>query len=123
MAISSILIATMEATGHGCQYLSALDHVLRIAECFCFVDDTDLVEASRDPWLAGEAILAQVQMALSLFGAEVSVRPGVPLTPKSPSGGSSISNGFQGLESGSSGAMKRCQGPCKSVTSRIDLRH
>ena len=66
VAISSILIDTMEAAGHGYQYLSALDHVLRIAECFCFVDDTDLVEAARNPLLAGEAILAQVQMALSM---------------------------------------------------------
>ena len=67
VAISSILIDTMEAAGHGFDFLSALDLSLRVAECFCFVDDTDLVEGAVNPEVMGDHLFVQIQKALSLW--------------------------------------------------------
>ena len=71
VAISSILIDTIKAKGFGCEFLSALDKCLEAAECFCFMDDTDLVQAALDPQSTALAILSKVQQALSLWSGSV----------------------------------------------------
>ena len=67
VAISSILIDTMEAAGHGFDFVSAIDWALNVAECFCFVDNTDLIEAASSLELRGKFLVHQIQKALSLW--------------------------------------------------------
>ena len=67
VAISSILITMMEAAGYGFECLSALDSNLVTAQCFCFVDDTDVIEASSSVNTSGEDILPSVQQAATLW--------------------------------------------------------
>jgi len=57
----------MESAGHGFDFISAINWALSVVECFCFVDDTHLIEAASSPKLRGEFLVYQVQKALSLW--------------------------------------------------------
>ncbi|CAJ1939713.1 unnamed protein product [Cylindrotheca closterium] len=56
--VSSVLITMMEAMGYGFECLSALESQLVTAQCFCFVDDTDVIEAGDTVLHSGEDICA-----------------------------------------------------------------
>ena len=61
VAISSILIGMMMGMGFGFDFLSSISWSPVTAECFCFVDDTDLCEAAPSVEHSGEAILPRVR--------------------------------------------------------------
>ena len=67
VAISSILITMMDAAGYGFECLTTLESKLVTAQCFCFVDDTDVIEASSTVDQSGESIFPSVQQAATLW--------------------------------------------------------
>ncbi|CAJ1970457.1 unnamed protein product, partial [Cylindrotheca closterium] len=71
ISVSSVLIAMMEAMGYGFECLSALESQLVTAQCFCFVDDTDVIEAGNTVHHSGEAICASVQAAATLWAGGI----------------------------------------------------
>ncbi|CAJ1955058.1 unnamed protein product, partial [Cylindrotheca closterium] len=71
ISVSSVLITMMEAMGYGFECLSALESQLVTAQCFCFVDDTDVIEAGNTVHHSGEAICALVQEAATLWAGGI----------------------------------------------------
>ncbi|CAJ1943904.1 unnamed protein product [Cylindrotheca closterium] len=65
ISVSSVLITMMEAMGYGFECLSALESQLVTAQCFCFVDNTNVIEAGNTVHHSGEAICASVQDAIN----------------------------------------------------------
>ena len=80
VAISAVLITMMAAEGCGFSSLSALSSLLVVADCFCFVDDSDVVQASDSVYTTGESLLPSVQNALNLWTGGVSATGGA-ITP------------------------------------------
>ncbi|CAJ1932275.1 unnamed protein product, partial [Cylindrotheca closterium] len=66
ISVSSVLITMMEAMGYGFEALSALESKLVMAQCFCFVDDTDVIGAGTTVQHSGESICPSVQAAAPL---------------------------------------------------------
>ncbi|CAJ1968496.1 unnamed protein product [Cylindrotheca closterium] len=71
ISVSSVLITMMEAMGYGFECLSALESKLVTAQCFCFVDDTNVIEAGNTVHHSGEAICASVQDAATLWAGGI----------------------------------------------------
>ncbi|CAJ1953819.1 unnamed protein product [Cylindrotheca closterium] len=71
ISVSSVLITMMEAMGYGFECLSALESQLVTAQCFCFVDDTDVIQAGNTVHHYGEAICASVQVAATLWAGGI----------------------------------------------------
>ena len=71
ISVSSVLITMMEAMGYGFECLSALESQLVTAQCFCFVDDTDVIEAGNTVHHSGESICASVQDAATLWAGGI----------------------------------------------------
>ncbi|CAJ1956165.1 unnamed protein product [Cylindrotheca closterium] len=69
--VSSVLITMMEAMGYGFECLLALESQLVTAQCFCFVDDTDVIEAGDTVHHSGEDICASVQAAATLWSGGI----------------------------------------------------
>ena len=76
VAISSILIDAMDAEGFGYTSRTALTDEEFFASCFCFVDDTDVMESKPDIGMTGETLLPSVQSALDLWSGGVSATGG-----------------------------------------------
>ncbi|CAJ1966523.1 unnamed protein product [Cylindrotheca closterium] len=71
ISVSSVLITMMEAMGYGFECLSALESQLVTAQCFCFVDNTDVIEAGDTVHHSGEDICASVQAAATLWSGGI----------------------------------------------------
>ena len=71
VAVSSILIIMMEAAGFGFECLSALESKLVSAQCFCFVDDTDVIESASSVLSSGEDVSGSVQKAATLWAGGI----------------------------------------------------
>ena len=71
VAVSSILIIMMEAAGFGFECLSALESKLVSAQCFCFVDDTDVIESAPSVLSSGEDVSGSVQKAATLWAGGI----------------------------------------------------
>ncbi|CAJ1943989.1 unnamed protein product [Cylindrotheca closterium] len=67
ISTSSVLITMMEAMGYGFECLLVLESQLVTAQCFCFVDNTDVIEAGGTVHHSGEDICASVQAAATLW--------------------------------------------------------
>ncbi|CAJ1956966.1 unnamed protein product [Cylindrotheca closterium] len=68
ISVSSVLITMMEAMGYGFECLLALESSQLVkAQCFCFVDYTDVIEAGDTVHHSGEDICASVQAAATLW--------------------------------------------------------
>src|SRR5210317_979062 len=67
VAVSSILITMMEAAGYGFECLTSISNSMVNAQCFAFIDDTDVIEAAYSVDERMEDILPQVQAAASLW--------------------------------------------------------
>jgi hypothetical protein len=76
VAISSILIDMMDEEGFGFSCRTALTDEEIFASCFCFVDDTDVMQSVSDPEAIGETVLPTVQSALTLWSGGVSATGG-----------------------------------------------
>ena len=76
VAISAILIDAMEAEGFGYKSRTAITNDEFFASCFCFVDDTDVMESKDDLELTGEDLLPSVQSALDLWSGGISATGG-----------------------------------------------
>ena len=76
VAISAILIDAMEAEGFGYTSRTALTNEEFFASCFCFVDDTDVMESKDDLEVTGEDLLPSVQSALDLWSGGISATGG-----------------------------------------------
>ncbi|CAJ1963068.1 unnamed protein product [Cylindrotheca closterium] len=74
--VSSIIIQMMVAMGFGFECLTAIDSHLVIAQCFCFVDDTDVIEAGASVDHSGEDICQSVQAAASMWAGGISATGG-----------------------------------------------
>lgn len=72
----------MQAAGFGFSFLSAVSGVLILADCFCFVDDSDVVEAAKSVESSGEDILDAVQKAMYLWAGLVRATGGALNPPK-----------------------------------------
>ena len=83
VAISSILIAMMASAGFGFTALSALSSELLSAICFCFVDDSDVVEASPSVQVTGESLPPRMQEAMDLWSGGVKATGGAIRPDKS----------------------------------------
>ena len=71
ISVSSVLITMMESMGYGFEALSALESTLVTAQCFCFVDDTDVIEAGNTVHHSGESICSSVQEAATLWSGGI----------------------------------------------------
>ncbi|CAJ1934887.1 unnamed protein product [Cylindrotheca closterium] len=67
ISVSSVLITMMEAMSYGFECLLALESQLVTAQCFCFADNTDVIEAGDTVHHSGEDICASVQAATTLW--------------------------------------------------------
>ncbi|CAJ1953161.1 unnamed protein product [Cylindrotheca closterium] len=76
VAISAILIDAMEAEGFGYKSNTALTNEEFFASCFCFVDDTDVMESNDNVETAGKDLLPLVQSALDLWSGGISATGG-----------------------------------------------
>ncbi|CAJ1969840.1 unnamed protein product [Cylindrotheca closterium] len=76
VAISTILIDAMEAEGFGYKSRTALTNKEFFALCFCFVDDTDVMESNDNVETTGEDLLPLVQSALDLWSGGISATGG-----------------------------------------------
>ncbi|CAJ1929260.1 unnamed protein product [Cylindrotheca closterium] len=76
VAISAILIDAMEAEGFGYTSQTALTNEEFFASCFCFVDDTDVMESNNNVETTGEDLLPSVQSALDLWSGGISATGG-----------------------------------------------
>ncbi|CAJ1933722.1 unnamed protein product, partial [Cylindrotheca closterium] len=72
VAISAILIDAMEAEGFGYKSQTALTNKEFFALCFCFVDDTNVMESNDNVETTGEDLLPLVQSALDLWSGGIS---------------------------------------------------
>lgn len=82
VAVSAILIGAMQANGFGFQFISALSGILVLADCFCFVDDSDVIKAAKSVESSGEQIFQSVQKAMDLWAAGVRATGGALNPPK-----------------------------------------
>lgn len=82
VAVSAILIRAMQANGFGFQFISALSGLLVMADCFCFMDDSDVIEAAKSVECSGEQIFHSVQKAMNLWSAGVCASGGALNPPK-----------------------------------------
>ncbi|CAJ1970518.1 unnamed protein product [Cylindrotheca closterium] len=71
----------MEAMGYGFECLSVLESQLVTAPCFCFVNDTDVIEAGNTVHHSGEAICASMQDAATLLAGGIRATGGA-INPK-----------------------------------------
>ena len=76
VAISSILIGMMMGMGFGFDFLSSISWSAVTAECFCFVDDTDLCEAAPSVEHSGESILPKVRQAMKWWSEAIRMTGG-----------------------------------------------
>jgi hypothetical protein len=83
VAISSILIGMMMGMGFGFDFLSSISWSPVTAECFCFVDDTDLCEAAPSVEHSGEAILPKVRQAMTWWSQAIRMTGGAIRPDKS----------------------------------------
>ncbi|CAJ1934702.1 unnamed protein product [Cylindrotheca closterium] len=83
VAISAILIDAMEAEGFGYKSRTALTNEEFFASCFCFVDDTDVMESNDNVETTGEDLLPSVQSALDLWLGSISATGGAIYPAKS----------------------------------------
>ncbi|CAJ1946857.1 unnamed protein product [Cylindrotheca closterium] len=72
VSVSSIIIQMMTAMGFGFECLTAIDSQLITAQCFCFVDDTDVIKAGKSVEQSGEDICHSVQQAASTWAGGIS---------------------------------------------------
>lgn len=63
-AICAIIVKAMKDAGFGYQAWSVISKCALTLVCFAFVDDTDLIHATRDPTQPIEALLQEAQQAL-----------------------------------------------------------
>src|SRR5210317_476621 len=71
VAVSSILISMMETMGYGFESLTAIDQHLVSAQCFAFIDDTDVIEAAKSVNQSVVDILPRVQAAALLWSKSI----------------------------------------------------
>ena len=83
VAISSILISMMASEGYGFQEVTALSAELLSAVCFCFIDDSDLVESSPAADASGESLTPRIQSAMDLWAGGVKATGGAIRPDKS----------------------------------------
>ena len=83
VAISSILIDMIAGAGHGLEMVSSLSGKLMSAVSFCFVDDSDVVEATLSPDHSSEDLVSKVQAALDLWSGGVRATGGALQPDKS----------------------------------------
>ncbi|CAJ1934779.1 unnamed protein product [Cylindrotheca closterium] len=76
VAISTILIDAMEAERFGYKSQTALTNEEFYALCFCFVDDTEVMESNNNVKTTGEDLLSFVQSALDLWSGGISATGG-----------------------------------------------
>ena len=83
VAVSSILLGMMITRGFGFEFLSALSWTAVIANCFAFIDDTDISQAASSVEQSGEELLAQVQQALHWWSSAIRLSGGALSPSKS----------------------------------------
>ncbi|CAJ1938660.1 unnamed protein product, partial [Cylindrotheca closterium] len=76
VSVSSVIIQMMTAMGFGFECLTAIDSQLITAQCFCFVDDTDVIKAGKSVEQSGEDICHSVQQAASTWAGGISATGG-----------------------------------------------
>lgn len=83
VAVSSIIISMMEASGFGFECLSAIDSRLVVAQCLAFIDDTDLTEAAKSVDSPIEHICPSIQKAATLWAGGIRATGGAVNPDKS----------------------------------------
>ncbi|CAJ1959775.1 unnamed protein product [Cylindrotheca closterium] len=76
VSVSSVVIQMMTAMGFGFKCLTAIESQLITAQCFCFVDDTDVIKAGKSVEQSGEDICHSVQQAASTWAGGISATGG-----------------------------------------------
>ncbi|CAJ1960231.1 unnamed protein product, partial [Cylindrotheca closterium] len=66
----------MVAMGFGFECLTAINSHLVTAQCFCFVDDTDVIEAGASVNHSGKGICPSIQAAASMWAEGISATGG-----------------------------------------------
>ena len=82
LAISAILIDMMRAAGFGFACLSALSGLLVLADCLCFMDDSDVIHAAQTVHTSGESLFWSVQRAMDLWAGGIRATGGALNPPK-----------------------------------------
>ncbi|CAJ1927568.1 unnamed protein product [Cylindrotheca closterium] len=83
VAISSILLGMMISKGFGFDFLMSISWAPLLADCFCFVDDTDVCQAAPSPDQSGESIVPAVAKALHWWSNGVHLTGGAIRPDKS----------------------------------------
>ncbi|CAJ1933467.1 unnamed protein product [Cylindrotheca closterium] len=83
VAISSILLGMMISKGFGFDFLMSISWAPLLADCFCFVDDTDVCQAAPSPDQSGESIVPAVAKALQWWSNGVRLTGGAIRPDKS----------------------------------------
>ncbi|CAJ1968248.1 unnamed protein product [Cylindrotheca closterium] len=83
VAISSILLGMMISKGFGFDFLMSISLAPLLADCFCFVDDTDVCQAAPSPDQSGESIVPEVAKALKWWSNGVRLTGGAIRPDKS----------------------------------------
>jgi hypothetical protein len=83
VAISSILLGMMISKGFGFDFLASISWAPIVADCFCFVDDTDVCEAAPTVAHSGEEIVPAVRSALTWWSKAVRLTGGAIRPDKS----------------------------------------
>ncbi|CAJ1959612.1 unnamed protein product [Cylindrotheca closterium] len=76
VAISFILLGMMISKGFGFDFLMSISWAPVLANCFCFVDDTDVCQAAPSPDQSGESIVPEVAKALKWWSNGVRLTGG-----------------------------------------------
>lgn len=72
----------MQAVSFGIAFTTAISGVLVVAGWFCFVDDSNVIEATKSVESTGEEIFESVQKAINLWAGRVCATDGAPNPPK-----------------------------------------
>ncbi|CAJ1960545.1 unnamed protein product [Cylindrotheca closterium] len=76
VSVSSVIIQMMTAMSFGFKCLTAIDSQLITAQCFCFVNDMDVIKAGKPVEQSGEDICHSVQQAASMWAGGSSATGG-----------------------------------------------
>ena len=83
VAVSSILLGMMISQGFGFESLAALSGIAVIANCFAFIDDTDICQAAPSVDQSGEATMPSVQHSLDWWSQAIRLSGGALSPAKS----------------------------------------
>ncbi|CAJ1929622.1 unnamed protein product [Cylindrotheca closterium] len=83
VAISSILSGMIICKGFGFDFLMSISWAPLLADCFCFVDDTDVCQAALSPDQSRESVVPEVAKALTWWSNGVRLTGGAIRPDKS----------------------------------------